>query len=398
MPRPSLPLGAYGEITTWQEGTVWVARAQFRDLDGVVRPVKRHGRSKAAAIRALKQSLATRQTPIRAAELTPESTFGKAADLFFRELAELISDGNRSPQTMDTYRSVYRSSIKEAFTELRLREITTPVVDRRISAIKKFSPSRARTAKAVISGIMRLATRHGAVAVNPTREIARIESRPKRKPRSLNADQRGAWLAVLAEDERAQRWDLVDLTLIMLATGCRIGECLALGWSDVDLDTGQAAVEWRLIRVTGRGLQRVPSTKTGAKGERALALPSWAVAVLRRRRALIGPSVEAVFPDSLGGWRDPSNVRKVWRAVAADAGITGLVTHTLRKTVASYLDDNGVPVRQISDQLGHARVSMTQDYYLGRGLADRRAADVLEHLFDPADGAQSEDGDKDGAE
>lgn len=59
----------------------------------------------------------------------------------------------------------------------------------------------------------------------------------------------------------------------------------------------------------------------------------------------------------------------------------GLVSHTLRKTVASFLDDSDVSARKISDQLGHARVSMTQDRYLGRKLTDRQTADVLEELM-----------------
>ena len=42
--------------------------------------------------------------------------------------------------------------------------------------------------------------------------------------------------------------------------------------------------------------------------------------------------------------------------------------------------------RRISDQLGHAKVSMTQDCYLGRRLTDRVTADVLEGLFDDPDG------------
>jgi hypothetical protein len=44
-----------------------------------------------------------------------------------------------------------------------------------------------------------------------------------------------------------------------------------------------------------------------------------------------------------------------------------------------------VSTRRISDQLGHAKVSMTQDHYLGRRLADRVTADVLEGLFDDGD-------------
>ena len=51
------------------------------------------------------------------------------------------------------------------------------------------------------------------------------------------------------------------------------------------------------------------------------------------------------------------------------------------RRVASVLDDARVPTRKISDQLGHAKVSMTQDHYIGRRLTDRQTADILEGLF-----------------
>jgi integrase len=70
-------------------------------------------------------------------------------------------------------------------------------------------------------------------------------------------------------------------------------------------------------------------------GERLVPLPMWAVAMLRQRRGAIGLDLEPVFPDSLGGWRDPSNVRRVWREVRDELELEGLVSHTLRKTVAS---------------------------------------------------------------
>ena len=59
----------------------------------------------------------------------------------------------------------------------------------------------------------------------------------------------------------------------------------------------------------------------------------------------------------------------------------GLVSHMLRKTVASFLDDADVSTRKISDQLGHAKASITKDRYLGRKLTDRQTADVLEKLM-----------------
>jgi integrase len=274
MARPPLPLGTYGKIKTWQESGAWLARAQFRDFDGAVRPVKRSGKTKAAAIRKLKAALAERQRPVKHAT-------------------------------------------------------------------------------------------------------------PRPAPRSLTSEQRQQWLDAVQTSETAQVWDLPDLSLMMLATGCRIGECLAIGWEEVDLDRASVDVRWRLIRRTGVGLLRLPSTKTGERGERLIPLPSWAITMLKKRRLAIASGVQPVFPDSLGGWCDPSNVRRVWRKVRDDAGIEGLVSHTLRKTVASFLDDAAVPTRKISDQLGHTRISMTQDHYIGRKLTDRQTAEVLEKLLGP---------------
>ena len=45
-------------------------------------------------------------------------------------------------------------------------------------------------------------------------------------------------------------------------------------------------------------------------------------------------------------------------------------THTYRKTVAILLDRSGASARMIADQLGHSRISMTQDVYLGRRAAN----------------------------
>jgi integrase len=57
-------------------------------------------------------------------------------------------------------------------------------------------------------------------------------------------------------------------------------------------------------------------------------------------------------------------------------------SHALRKTTATALDDAGHTARQIADQLGQAKVSITQDTYLHRQPANPAAAQALEHAFD----------------
>jgi integrase len=59
-----------------------------------------------------------------------------------------------------------------------------------------------------------------------------------------------------------------------------------------------------------------------------------------------------------------------------------ITSHTFRKTTATTLDEDGQSARQIADQHGHSRPSMTQDIYLGRKVQNRGAAEALERAFD----------------
>jgi hypothetical protein len=207
MPRPPLPLGTYGKIKTWEEGKAWLARAQFRDFDGIVRPVKRSGKTKAAAERELKAALVDRQRPVKESEITTQTTIDKVAELWLAEIEQAVNAGSKSPSTLDAYRTIYQRHVKPAMGGLRVREVDTPVVERVLAAIKEKTVSGARTAKIVVSGIMRMAARHGAVTINPVRETARIEGAPRRKPRALTAEERQQWLAVLQASEPARLWD-----------------------------------------------------------------------------------------------------------------------------------------------------------------------------------------------
>ncbi|HEY4421944.1 MAG TPA: hypothetical protein VGN22_20650 [Pseudonocardia sp.] len=228
MARPPLPIGTHGKITTWQDGAGWTSRTKFRDFDGVGRLVKRSGRTKAAAERPLRAALLERQSPALEGAVTPATTFGKVADLWLAEIEQAVNAGRRSPSTLDAYRSILRVHVRPALGQFRIREVTTPAVDRALRAISERTVSGARTSKIVISGTMRYAARHGAVLVDPVREVQRIDGAPRRRPRSLGAKERSQWLEVLRSSKRARDWDLPDLTLMMLATaappGCHRGD------------------------------------------------------------------------------------------------------------------------------------------------------------------------------
>jgi integrase len=109
------------------------------------------------------------------------------------------------------------------------------------------------------------------MASNPVREIEIVGKQRRKPPRSLNEEERGRWFELLRKDERAVQADLIDISKFMLATGERIGECLAVLWDDLNHETGEVNCSHQIQRVKAKGLVRL-RVKTEA-GDRILVLP-----------------------------------------------------------------------------------------------------------------------------
>jgi integrase len=226
MPRKAQP-STVGQIPA---ALLWTIRSTVRrpasDLEGTAEPKPggRHG------------------------ELTAMTRFADAAGLWLTKVDGMVAEGRRSPGTVDTYRRQLKNHVLPAMGEVRLGEATTPLVDKVVGAIKSdASAATAKSCRSVISGVMSLAVRYGAVPTNPVREVERIESRPRREPRALTMQERVQLLKQLQADEKARRRDLPDLVFFMLGTGVRIGEALAAVWSDVEFEAGTVRVTSTLV-------------------------------------------------------------------------------------------------------------------------------------------------------
>ncbi len=386
MPRAPLPLGTWGKIRTYVDHVNdkgkpdrYRAVAQFRDFDGRTRQVEASGRSSSAAANMLRQRLKDKSVSGRRGELTASDRFSAAAELWLARFERMVEEGTRSVGSLDTYQRQLKNHVLPALGEVRLGEVTTPLLDKVMTALKSdVGSTTAKTCRSVISGVMGLAVRYGAVFTNPVREVDRIEVSARKAPRALSDDERVEWLNRLRADEFAVRKDLPDLTLFMLATGCRIGEALAVLWEQIDVERGMVEITHTIVRVKGEGLfRKVTKSRSGL---RSLLIPPSVTAVLRRRFMAGSQLDRAVFPDSLGGFRNPANTRRDIRAVRGDA-LSWITSHSFRKTTATILDQSSQSARQVADQLGHARPSMTQDVYMGRRVLNPGAADALDRAL-----------------
>jgi hypothetical protein len=129
MARPPLPLGTYGRIRVYRHGDSWRARTLYRDWDGTTRHVEKYARTQA----------------------------------WWNE----IEQGSHSPGTRRNYRDRLDRQVIPTLGRLRVRELTTGAIDRRLRVVRdKHGAGTAKLTRTVLSGICGLAARYDALDRN----------------------------------------------------------------------------------------------------------------------------------------------------------------------------------------------------------------------------------------
>ena len=253
------------------------------------------------------------------------------------------------------------------------------------------SPSQAHHVRTVLGMMLGLATEQGAIAANPVRSLARMSRGGKKEVLTLSVED----IAILRAEVRAWQTenrpgpkdaDLGDIVDLLLATGCRSGEVLALRLCDIDFERGTATVNGTLRYRKGKGnggVYRQPKPKTDSS-HRSLLLPEFALEMLRNRVERVNADPAApVFPARGGGWKHPHNVRRQWRKVRARAGYDWVIPHTFRKTVASAVYAE-LDLHTASAVLGHSSDKVTKDHYVAKAPQAPDVRSVLD-AFAPQD-------------
>ncbi len=152
-------------------------------------------------------------------------------------------------------------------------------------------------------------------------------------------------------------------------------------WEDFDEGAGTIAVSGKTARIVGKGLRRLDTGKTDSS-ERTVPLPEFArsAPAERRGRPFWGEQ-RMIFLSTAGTWRDPDNFNKKWRRVRGDLCVPDVTSHSFLKSVATLIDDAGLSARVGAEQLGHAKVSMTQDRYMRRGKVHPEVATLLDRTI-----------------
>ncbi|MTV27915.1 site-specific integrase [Nitriliruptoraceae bacterium ZYF776] len=279
----------------------------------------------------------------------------------------------------DTYLVPHLGHLR--LNELDVRTIEATYAHLLLRGGRRGQPLAPRTiayAHAVLHRALVDAVRLGIVPANPAAEVAlprrRADGAPPRRLHVWDADQVRHFLTATADEPHADLW------AVALGTGMRRGELLGLRHRDVDLAARRLTVATALTIVDGTPRWKPP--KTGRS--RTLSLDPRTTATLARRIATAEQSDPdlPVFADAAGRPLDPNAVSAAWRSLCGRLDLPRIRLHDLRHTHATLLLAAGVPVKVVSERLGHTKIAMTLDVYAHVLPAqDLAAAEVLGDLL-----------------
>lgn len=262
------------------------------------------------------------------------------------------------------------------FLEMEVARVDVADVDGLYAKLAKLPASKVRRIHRLLSVCWTWGQRWGWVRSNPVR-LATPPPEPSRAVHPPSPADLAVIVAKINEDPQFAAYVRMAWT-----TGARRGELVALRWADVNLDVGAVTIA-RALSWTKAGGLAVKEVKTGAKGERVVALDDATVAMLRAWRAVqAGRWEEAVRPEAfIFGRLDrphrPNWATHRWVDLCKEAGVRCRL-NDLRHFSASQLIGAGVDVVTVAGRLGHTSARTTLSVYAHfLPERDREAADVI---------------------
>lgn len=283
-----------------------------------------------------------------------EQTVGELFDRYLTEHAAR----HLKPSTLAEVTRAIEKRLRPNFGPLKLTDLTKARVKAWHSGLWE-TPYEANRALAYFSAVCGIAVKEwDLLPANPCIGVSRYAERKRER---FLSDEELARLGVALRELEAEGVSrpCIALARILILTGVRRGEALALRWEWID---------W------AEEVARLPDSKSG--DARIIALNVHALAELRRlksdaeaerdeRRANREewPEPIFVFPgftpeEPLSPWV----FRNVWEKVVERAGIPNVRPHDLRHTSGTYAAQAGFNAFMIRDHLGHKTLSMTGRY------------------------------------
>jgi integrase len=309
-------------------------------------------------------------------------------DIFFDVLFdEWMESKQRKPKTTEIYNDNYNLYIKPTFGGSKISAISSRDVQKWVNDLHKtLSGTSVHLAYSVFRMPIRYALDHEMLLKSP---LKRIELPPKedREPNVLEADEA---LKVL---DTCKSEPLGIFVAFMLWSGARPNEAAGLKWEDIGWEDNSVEIRRTIVRLRGGKWEfGEPKTK---KGKRKFTMPASFMQWLDQhrkqqleQRMKLGrdwANLDLIFPNEIGEPISSNTYLYLWRRIIAAAGLPAerskMRPYDARHSMATLLLGH-VPVKVVSERLGHRDVGITQNIYSHvLDSVQEQATDVLEEVI-----------------
>lgn len=297
----------------------------------------------------------------------------------YRELVALWWESYKNtikPNSQQTMEGIVRIHILPVFGDYKLEKLTTPIIQQQVNKWADKANKGEKGAYAnysFLNNINRRILQYGvtmqAIKHNPARDviIPRKQQNKEHKVKFFSNQELKQFLGYLENLDQSSYENFFDYVLYktLLASGCRIGEALALEWSDIDLKKGIISISKTLNRYQETN---TPKSKAGL---REVDIDTATVSLLKeykKRQQIqawqLGRSVSIVFTPFTTKYAYACLLRKRLQGHFKNAGVPDVSFHGFRHTHATIMLYAGIEAKDLQYRLGHSNISMTLNTYV----------------------------------
>lgn len=283
------------------------------------------------------------------------------------------------PATLERYHGIYNNYIKNSqIGVVKLKDIKSANLQSYYNSLTKNKGKSANVVKTlhkVLKAALNQAMKEQFIILNPCNYVILPKIEEKEEVETFSLEEQKLFITYLQKENHR----LCTLFKLDLGTGLRLGEVIALKWSDIDFNSNNIKISRTFKRVAKLGvvdgakteiIEQPPKTKAGA---RTIPIPSSLVNDLKthRKRQLqeklragdAYKDTDLVFPNELGYPLDSRNLGRSFKRVLARINIPCKKFHSLRHTFATRLFEKGVPLKTVQKLLGHSKLEITANIY-----------------------------------
>ncbi len=296
------------------------------------------------------------------ASLNENMRFSELAEWYFENYAPIeLKEG-----TVYNYRSAYEKHIAPVFGNIKVKDITTPKLTQFVQSIK-LNPETVRKIYVITQSIFHRGVDQGFIRESPCHNVILPKHKYKKKKLVLDEEQTQRFLSLL----NTKPWDedFKRIIKVLLYTGMRCGECLALSWDDLDFENKAISINHNLADVAGKHYLTTPKTQSSI---RVIGMSDSLAEIFKKQKVFQDKMEkyvddfahpEMVFTSSLGNYKDRSALNTSLKRFLKGTEFEFLTLHSLRHCNATLLLNSGVDLKVVSEHLGHCDIGVTANVY-----------------------------------